>query len=212
VTETANPPISGDEIVEERRLHILTSAVSCISRQGFAGVRLRDISREAGVSIGLIQHYFDTREELLNQAIRHASVRLLNDFRRAGDVVADPWERILILVELICTLPNLHAHSSLWLEFAGAVAKFPHLFPHLENVYSSWDSYIRAAVEEGTASGQLRPVIDIEDAVPILLAYFDGYEFDMATGLVDAAPEELRRRTVSLAKILFQPQPPGSTV
>lgn len=210
MTETAVRLTASDEVVQERRQHILASAVRCITREGFAGVRLRDIGREAGVSIGLIQHYFDTREELLNQAIRHASEQLLDEFKKSGDVVADPWERIVTMIDLLCALPNLQAHSSLWLEFAGAVAKFPHLFPYLENIYLSWDAYVRTAVEEGTVSGQMRPVMAIDDAVTIFTAYFDGYEFGMATRLVPASAEDLRRRSVALAEALFRPVAPGS--
>ena len=49
------------DTAEDKRRAILVAALDTIIAKGYDGARLIDIGRRAGVSIGLIQHYFDTR-------------------------------------------------------------------------------------------------------------------------------------------------------
>ena len=43
---------------------VLRVAVQQIAERGYDSVRLRDVATNAGVSIGLLQHYFGSREDL----------------------------------------------------------------------------------------------------------------------------------------------------
>src|SRR3954465_15384092 len=51
---------------DKRRL-ILDAAVRVFARQGFHSTRVSDIADEAGVAYGLVYHYFDSKDEVLNE-------------------------------------------------------------------------------------------------------------------------------------------------
>ena len=51
--------------VDKRRV-ILDAAVRVFARQGFHGCRVSDIAEEAGVAYGLVYHYFDSKDEILD--------------------------------------------------------------------------------------------------------------------------------------------------
>jgi TetR/AcrR family fatty acid metabolism transcriptional regulator len=51
--------------VDKRRL-ILDAGVRVFARRGFHHCRVSDVADEAGVAYGLVYHYFDSKEELLN--------------------------------------------------------------------------------------------------------------------------------------------------
>ncbi len=51
--------------VDKRRL-ILDAAVRVFARQGFHTCRVSDIADEAGVAYGLVYHYFDSKDEVLD--------------------------------------------------------------------------------------------------------------------------------------------------
>lgn len=51
--------------VDKRRL-ILDAAIRVFARQGFHSCRVSDVADEAGVAYGLVYHYFDSKEEILN--------------------------------------------------------------------------------------------------------------------------------------------------
>jgi TetR/AcrR family transcriptional regulator, fatty acid metabolism regulator protein len=51
----------------DRRRQILDAAVRVFARQGFHACRVSDIAREAGVAYGLVYHYFDSKDQVLNE-------------------------------------------------------------------------------------------------------------------------------------------------
>jgi AcrR family transcriptional regulator len=51
----------------DKRRMILDAAVTVFARQGFHHCRVSDVADEAGVAYGLVYHYFDSKEEILNQ-------------------------------------------------------------------------------------------------------------------------------------------------
>ena len=51
----------------DRRRQILDAAIRVFARQGFHACRVSDIAREAGVAYGLVYHYFDTKDQVLNE-------------------------------------------------------------------------------------------------------------------------------------------------
>ncbi|HEX8053421.1 MAG TPA: TetR/AcrR family transcriptional regulator [Thermoleophilaceae bacterium] len=55
----------GNGGVDKRRL-ILDAAINVFARKGFHHCRVSDVADEAGVAYGLVYHYFDSKEEILN--------------------------------------------------------------------------------------------------------------------------------------------------
>jgi TetR/AcrR family transcriptional regulator, fatty acid metabolism regulator protein len=55
----------GNGGVDKRRL-ILDAGVRVFARRGFHHCRVSDVADEAGVAYGLVYHYFDSKEEILN--------------------------------------------------------------------------------------------------------------------------------------------------
>ena len=51
----------------DRRRQILDAAVRVFARQGFNACRVSDIAREANVAYGLVYHYFDSKDQVLNE-------------------------------------------------------------------------------------------------------------------------------------------------
>src|SRR4051794_11772805 len=51
--------------VDKRRI-ILDAAITVFARQGFHRCRVSDVADEAGVAYGLVYHYFDSKEQILD--------------------------------------------------------------------------------------------------------------------------------------------------
>jgi AcrR family transcriptional regulator len=67
-------------VVEDRREQIMEAALRVFARKGFAGATNKDIAREAGITAGLIYHYFANKEALLKAIIEERSpVQLLRE-------------------------------------------------------------------------------------------------------------------------------------
>ncbi|HLZ56758.1 MAG TPA: TetR/AcrR family transcriptional regulator [Ktedonosporobacter sp.] len=61
------------KIVEDRREQIIDAAMRAFAQKGFSGATNKDIAREAGITPGLIYHYFENKEALLNAIIETRS-------------------------------------------------------------------------------------------------------------------------------------------
>ncbi len=57
--------VSDPKLVSARRNQIITAAVKLFSEQGYYRTSVQQITREAGVSIGLIYQYFGDKEDIL---------------------------------------------------------------------------------------------------------------------------------------------------
>jgi AcrR family transcriptional regulator len=67
---------------EARRRAIAEAIFAVIGDRGLAAVSLRDVAAQAGVSMGSVQHYFRSKEEMLQFALGHMRDRALT---RLGD-------------------------------------------------------------------------------------------------------------------------------
>lgn len=67
------------KVVEDRREQIIDAAMHVFSQKGFARATNKDIALEAGITPGLIYHYFESKEALLQAIVEGRSpLRLIS--------------------------------------------------------------------------------------------------------------------------------------
>src|SRR5258707_2976867 len=59
-----------DEAEEARRVQLVEVTIDSLAEVGYVGTTLAEIARRAGVSPGLVAHYFDDKDGLLEAAFR----------------------------------------------------------------------------------------------------------------------------------------------
>lgn len=59
-----------EELQPDKRRAILRAAVRVFARKGYEASRVADIAKEAGVAYGLVYHYFEGKEDVLNSIFR----------------------------------------------------------------------------------------------------------------------------------------------
>jgi AcrR family transcriptional regulator len=192
-----------DLSVEARRLQILRAAAQCLADRGYEAVRLKDIAVEAGVTTGALQHYWENRESLLEEAFEQVSVDLLDRWAAVTKDVPDPWDRIVALVEQLASAPDVRRHCSLWTEFASAAGRHAFLRSSFAAIYDAWRRLLTSAIDDGVANGQFAPALPVGELVTVLLTHMDGCELALAADIdvMDAA--RFRTLTLTLAAELL---------
>ena len=56
--------------VDDKRTAILEATLRLISKNGFHGTAMSKVAKEAGVSAGIIYHYFDSKDDLMDELYR----------------------------------------------------------------------------------------------------------------------------------------------
>jgi TetR/AcrR family fatty acid metabolism transcriptional regulator len=90
---------------------ILDAALRVIKKKGFHKARMADIAREAGISYGLVYHYFKTKEDLFDTILERwweSLFSLMAETRAAEDEVHEKLRRIILfLLDTYQRHPNL---------------------------------------------------------------------------------------------------------
>jgi len=55
---------------EKRREEILTAGLDLFIRKGYSATKIKDIADQVGMSVGLLFHYFETKEKLYEELIK----------------------------------------------------------------------------------------------------------------------------------------------
>jgi AcrR family transcriptional regulator len=153
--------------VDKRRL-ILDAAVRVFARQGFHTCRVSDIADEAGVAYGLVYHYFQSKDQVLDtlflerwdvllEAIRETDARDIParaKLEAIAGFIIDSYRHDPDLMKVIIVEVTRAANS-----FGAA---------HLGRISEAY-GLIRGVVEKAQASGEFR------DGIPAVLAAMTFY-------------------------------------
>lgn len=196
IVETLNRNADNDA----RRAELLGAAARAITRLGFDHVRLRDVADEAGVSIGLLQHYFETRDQLGREAFAIVCRERADRITEASATARSSWERIETYLQVAFDWSELSERARAWLDVAAAAARDPSLKLQTSLSFEIWRSPLLTAIEKGTASGELNPIVEPEAAVDAILALIDGTEIRLVADDRDDA--ETIERTLATTTIV----------
>lgn len=182
-----------------QRERILSAAERLLVTHGVERSRLRDVSEAAGVSIGTVQHYFDTRDRLIAELFDWSAQRRLSAWQEAAPSDGDPWSRLTSL--LYASLPEpLLWRSRIWIEFC-AMARDDELRAKLARFYDAWRPPFRAVIEDGIAAGVFRPTLPVEDIVDLFIILVDGASVGISLAAPGITAEHLRRLFLETARV-----------
>jgi AcrR family transcriptional regulator len=86
-------------IRDERKEQIMGAALKVFSRRGIIGTKMSMIAAEAGMSHGLLYHYFKSKEELFITLVEHAMIAAQDAMRNVYDYPGSPIDKIKSLTE-----------------------------------------------------------------------------------------------------------------
>lgn len=165
------------KVVEDRREQILDAAMRVFAQKGFARATNKDIAKEAGITPGLIYHYFASKEELLNMVVETRSpLQVLNSLPpQAFALPPEQFFRLLLtqvlhivedekFVNLIRVVLSevLHGENQYFMQLVPTI---------IGRALSFLGSYIEAKI----ASGELRPVEDATAVAQVIIGSMIGF-------------------------------------
>ncbi len=86
---------------EEQKRNILEGAIRVFARKGFAATKMADIAAEAGVSYGLVYHYFPNKEQALDELLEGVIKKVAAMTQQALEMPGTPLERLHWLLSII---------------------------------------------------------------------------------------------------------------
>lgn len=166
---------------DERRREIAGAVSRIAERKGLAGVSFREVAAEAGMSVSLVQHYVDTKQNLLVHTLNHTSARVADRITsRAATLGSDagPFDRLAAILEAF--LPQDHEFRSamqVYLQFAAAAMADPVL--RSTDAFANGHVLIDVLAAELAATKMLSPHVDPQVEARALLALVLGLSIGM---------------------------------
>src|SRR5580698_2530202 len=187
-----------DEVEEARTRQLIEVTIDSLAEVGFVGSTLAQIASRAGVSPGLVLHYFGDKDGLLEAAFRTLSRRVAEQVRARAKLATTPRQRIQAIIDASLAPVEFEQRTgSAWLAFWGQVLHVQRLKRvqtayqrrmlsnlrfSLRQLVSSADAHSLAAMIAAMIDGVwLRAALsewteaDSESARGLLTAFVDGH-------------------------------------
>lgn len=167
----------------EREQQIIEAAMRVIAADGYNAGSLELIAETAGVSKGLVSHYFSGRDDLM----RRTAERALADLRLAVARHLDPDDpapaQVRAAILAAADLPREHAVqwrslNQIVLNLRGPDGRQQATLHDYEATYLSQEQMFRRGQEAGDFRADLDPrvvAVTYQGAVDAMLAYLDCY-------------------------------------
>jgi TetR/AcrR family transcriptional repressor of bet genes len=160
---------------ERRRQQLIDATIKCISKKGLGSTTLADVAKEAGLSQGIVNLHFDSKDNLLAETLKYLAEDYDEHFMRVFEKQPDDAAaRLLSLTEMDLKPPVCDRRKlAVWFSFWGEVKAVPTYQKICAARDEKYDAVMRelaeAVIEDGAYEG-----IDAQTAVDALSSMTDG--------------------------------------
>ena len=178
----ASPPRGA--AADKQRL-ILDAAIRVFARRGFHHCRVSDVADEAGVAYGLVYHYFDSKEEILNTLFLARWQIMLDAIAEIDRQELPARDKLYSVASFII---DSYRHEPelmkvIIVEVTRAANSFGRL--HLEKIREAY-GMIAGIVESARADGSFKSDISAEFAA---LVFYGAIEQLLSGWIFDVLPQ-----------------------
>ena len=163
-----------------RREQIVRATVRCLARDGYSGLTMKTVAREAGVSQGILHYYFADKRAILVAALDAVTADL--DRRVAAAQARGARDARARLRALVTACLRLALEERefwvVFVEFWGEMMHDARLREINAALYRRMRRQIGALVAEGIRAGTFRRV-DTVQAAAVILALLDGVSLQL---------------------------------
>jgi TetR/AcrR family fatty acid metabolism transcriptional regulator len=139
---------------EERRRQILDAAVRAFAKKGYHACRVSDIAEEAGVAYGLVYHYFESKDAVLESVFREMWGMLVAAINAVEAVEESPREQLRKSCAIV--LRTWRDYPDVVRVLVREVARSgEHLQREVEEIAHAFDA-LQRIVERGQEQGVFR--------------------------------------------------------
>jgi AcrR family transcriptional regulator len=166
---------AGDRLSGDKVQRIVDAMRTCIAARGIAGATFEHVSREAGVSRGLLHYYFGTKERLLIEVLRGDAEVRVGSLDQPLEATQSADEVVEVLVagaeEILQSDPSFYV---LLYELFTAARQNPEIRAELAQVYETSRRHVADILRRKEEEGVLSLRFDAETCVTFMFGAADG--------------------------------------
>lgn len=148
---------------DDLRERLLEAAGRVFASRGYAGTKVLDIVREAGLSSGAIYGRFESKNALLMEAVVTRAIRAASDRARSARTVAD-----FLVRTAVDRQGSLNTTEAIQLEAYVAARREPEVAEAVGEARRRWRLALERVVRAARADGTLSADADVESILYFL--------------------------------------------
>ncbi|EWS96694.1 transcriptional regulator BetI [Pseudoalteromonas sp. SCSIO 43095] len=175
-----------------RRQQLIDATIESVAQKGLQATTINSISKNAGMSSGIISHYFGGKQGLIEATVRYLLSNLKDDLISKVDEKTTPTQRLMFIVESNFALVQQRKDTTrTWLSF-WAQSMHDKELHRLQNVNSK-----RLQSNLTVSFKQLMPLAQANLAAELTAAMIDGL---WLRAVLSQSDENQFKHSESLAK------------
>jgi AcrR family transcriptional regulator len=183
----------------DRREALVAAAVRAIRANGMLESSTRTVAAEAGVSTGLLHHYFDSYDDLMAAAFERVAAE---DLHRAREVVLShptPSEQLDAIVTEFQPARDAWQFQW-WMDAWSSSARHPAVRDIAAQLNAGWQRLIEEVLREGMQTGEFA-CPDPRGSAWRLLALLDGLTIQVVAQTDGPGREDVERWSMHAARV-----------
>jgi TetR/AcrR family transcriptional regulator, transcriptional repressor of bet genes len=184
-----------------RRAQIRKAAVKLISKRGFEGTTLWDVAVAARISTGTISHYYDSKLEMLIDALTYASETLQGGMRAGVAAESSPAGKLRALIHagIFDDAKDMLMCNAVWLWALAEALRFKEVRLVIEERRRLFQALL-ADVMGGLQVGSGMSETTLKEFCAECDAYFCGLRYHRLTGEMNTDEEGVAESFLSMAR------------
>jgi TetR/AcrR family transcriptional repressor of bet genes len=171
---------------ERTRQRLIEATIDVIAQEGFSGVTMAKVAEQAGLSRGIGNFHFDTKEKLLLETLNALYREFEQAWQRAVSAAGRrPQERLCALIRAVLEPPVAdHKKISVWLAYWGETPSRRTYMRICESRDKGWESAVEGLLRELAGRGFRSHGLPLKMVAESLTAMMDGFwlEYLLAPG------------------------------
>lgn len=196
-------------IANERRDQIIEAFYRCTVNHGLAASSIRKIAEEAKVQPSTLHHYFESREEIIEQAVVYFTDMIFRDFNDQMQSLKNSGDKISRGIEFIFSKGMINAdYTGFFLECCVAARKNEKIKKTLALLFSRFRDAIMIHLEQMNGFSELSEK-DQHLLSIMVVALHEGIELQWFANETAIRPDQALDATFQLIRFFIQEKTQG---
>ena len=181
-----------------RRPQLLRAAADVIVERGLASTRIADVAERAGTSPPAVLYWFQSKDELLAEALTVDEERFDAEMRRRIERLERPRDQLRCLIEISAA----EYDWTLWIELWVRALRDPTSQQARERLDNRWREQLAAVIRAGQEAGEFGDA-DADEVALLLSSLLDGLAVQVTLHDPDVDRERMLRCALEMAESLL---------
>lgn len=162
------------DVSEQRKAKILSAAREIFARKPLKDVKMQDIARKAGLSVGGVYWYFKSKDEIIHALLLQNAEANIAALQTLSQMDMSALARLQIFFEgVMASNQGLEELYLTGAKYQSMTSPNPETRAAMECVGMGFHAGLEAIIEQGIARGEFIPV-NPQDATTALIGAYEG--------------------------------------